>query len=252
MPSDYALKQRKAKLYASPVAAVVQPVKVALGKFDAPLPGYVWGMDLSHWSGVWNFDKAKLEGCSFVILKYMDGKLRTRFARENYRGATDAGMLVGSYQWLRSVKEGISPAGQAREYLRMLNDYPVDIRPCVDFESSPRGKKYNADQSDLWSFRLAFREGYGSEPMIYTSWGYWTQYGSQSPSWIACPFWQARYGKSTLNIKPWGDRWEFWQYTEGGDGIKYGSPRDGEKSVDMNVWHGTMAELNAFCGVDNA
>lgn len=260
--SDYALKQKKAKLYASPVQAVIQPVKTALGQFAEPLPGYpVWGIDTSHWSGPMDLAKLKAEGGTFVIIKYLHGKLRTRWAKENYRYAKDAGLAVSSYQWLVSVSEGVSPGGQAREYAAMLKDYPVDFVPWIDYERSSNGKRFNPDLGDLTGWQVPFEDAYGDFG-IYTSNGYWGEKGSPSEKWRR-PFWQARYGKSTLFTRPWGNDWDIWQYSEGGNGRKYGAllqnervaefgPHgDGEKSIDMNVFRGSLDEFNVFCGVGN-
>lgn len=244
--SDY---QKKIQL--KKAQGLVAKAKVILlpkvGIFDQPDPAYVLGIDTSHWTGVVDWQAAKAGGIQFAIIKFMDGKTRSRFAEENYRGAKDAGVLVGAYQWLRSAKEGAwaSPAGQAREYLAMLADHPCDIRPAVDYEWSPLGKKYNADMSDLQSWHTAFYGGYGKLGMIYTAPGYWNQY-SGGAGWAQNPLWAAQY-KVRLpdRFGPW-PAWKFWQFTGTGDGSKYGVPADGEKAVDLNYWCGTLADLQAW------
>lgn len=241
---SYKDKIRSRKLQGT-VKAAISHAQISLGMFDRPDPNRVWGVDTSHWTGVVDWQQAKERGCAFAIIKYMDGTFPTRFARENYRGAVDAGVLVGSYQWLRKASE-VSPGRQAREYLAMLRDMPVNLPPAVDFEWSPAGKKFNVNTSDLYGFVIPFEDGYGSLSMVYTAIGYWSQYGSKDPFWAARYSWQARYGGNPLLMLPWLNT-KIHQWTEKMDGEWMGIPPDGEKGADGNYWLGTLAELYAFC-----
>ena len=216
--------------------------------YDQPDPTLVFGIDTSHWTGVVDWQVAKAAGIRFTIIKMLDGKLISRFAEENYKGAIEAGVLVGGYQWLYKASQ-VSPGGQAREFLAFLKDHPVQIRPTVDYEWSPQGQKFNVTIDDLWGHVLPFEEGYGKKPMIYTASGYWSQYGSLDKKWAEYPSWQARYGASALLMPPW-PTWTFWQFTDHGEGARYGVPPEGEKAVDLNYWSGTLADLYTWCGLD--
>lgn len=225
---------------------LVSSIRSLLGLFDQPNPAYVLGIDTSHWTGAVNWQMAWDAGIRFAIIKFMDGKTRTNYAEQNYRGAKDVGMMVGPYQWLRKAIE-VSPGGQAREYAAMIADHPADIRPAVDYEWSPAGTAYNVDSGDLYGFVLPFADAYGKRPMIYSAYGYIMQYPLPA-IYANDPFWQARYGGPPLSVPPWGLNWKFHQWTASGEGVKYGVDPNFEKSVDLNYWCGTLDELYDWCG----
>src|SRR5512146_1029156 len=177
--------------------SIISSLRSLLGLFDQPNPAYVLGIDTSHWTGVVNWQMAWDAGIRFATIIFMDGKTRTRYAEENYRGAKDVGMMVGPYQWLRKAIE-VSPGGQAREYAAMIADHPADIRPAVDYEWSPAGAAYNVDSGDLYGFVLPFADTYGKRPMIYSAYGYVSQYPLPA-IYADDPFWQARYGGPPLS-----------------------------------------------------
>ena len=243
MPSDY-MQKRKA-LRTKGLPAVIATVNVALGQFTEPEPGRTLGIDVSHWSGIVDFDKARDAGIKFAIIKYMDGVLPADYAEINYAGALHAGLLVGSYQWLRSE---LSEGRQAREYAAMLRNMPPDIVPAVDYEQSPRGKKYDPTIGNLYSIMAPLQDLLGLTPMVYTSPGFWGDHGSQAEVYKHCNLWLANYGRpSPVLPAPWL-QWDIWQFTETGNGARYGVPRDGEKAVDLNYFRGSIDEMLLWCG----
>jgi GH25 family lysozyme M1 (1,4-beta-N-acetylmuramidase) len=241
--SDYTEKRKR--LRARGLAGTVSSVRLGLGMYTQPDPQRVLGIDTSHWTGIVDWAAAREGGIRFAIVKFMDGKVRTACAEPNYRGAVDAGMLVGSYLWLRHPDEA-SPGGQAREYAMMLRDHPVHIPPAIDFEWSPRGRRFNCGVADLYGCVAPFIDAHQRLPMIYTAPGYWDQYGSRSAYWGSLALWQAQYAVSPQRLVPWAT-WTFWQFTETGEGARYGVPADGERAVDLDYWRGTLPELRAWC-----
>ena len=112
--------------------------------FEQPDPARVSGLSTSHWTGVVDWQVAKANGIHFAIIKAKHGLNTARFFKENYRGAKDAGILVGAYAWL--VHPSIaSSGGQARTFADFLRDFPVDLPPFVDFEWNKGPKKDNPD-----------------------------------------------------------------------------------------------------------
>lgn len=225
----------------------VSQLKVALNIFDTPDPNRVLGIDVSHWTGVVDWQKAKEAGVKFAIIKFMNGITLTKYAIENYYGAKDAGILVGAYQWLYR-SDNISAGRQARAYLQMLHDFPVDLPPVVDFEwTTWNGAPSNPNSNDLYGFVIPFEDNYGSKPVIYTAPGYWGEYGAKSPSWTEYPLWVAQYRvKAPSAILPWGNNYKIWQFTPNGDGVAFGQPST-SKSADLNYFNGSLAELYEFC-----
>jgi len=79
--------------------------------------------------------------------------------------------------------------------------------------------------------------------MLYTSPGYWAEYGSTDSYWRQFPLWLAHYGVTLPTIpKPWL-AYTFWQYTDSGDGLRFGAE---SKELDMDVFAGDEAALKAF------
>jgi len=228
--------------------AMLTSVKAALNIYDTPDPSRVLIVDTSHWTGIVDWQKAKAAGLVGAIIKFIDGTSITKYAVENYKGAKDAGLLVGGYHWLYRSAD-ISAGRQARAYLDFLKDHPCDIRPAIDFEwTKVNGVDANPNSTDLYGFVVPFEDGYGKKPMIYTAPGYWNQYGSKAISWADYPLWKAQYRvKSPDAIMPWGDSFKFWQFTANGKGSDYGFPVTGEKEADLNYWIGTLVELYAWC-----
>jgi len=221
--------------------------------FATPDPSRVLGLSTSHWTGQVDWVKAKANGIQFAIIKAAHGtNVNIRWFKENYRGAKDAGVLVGAYAWLTKPTVMSSAGGQARKFATLLRDYPTDLPGIVDFEwnaytNNRYDPKRNPTASDLWGWVKPFEDATGSRPMVYTAPGYWGEYGSISQVWADYPLWQAEYDPLTVNIKPWG-KWDFWQWTEKGRGEDYGVPRDGEIACELNYWRGSLDELYAFCG----
>lgn len=203
----------------------------------------VWGIDLSHWSGVCDLKKAKDYGVSFVILKAMDGVNPTKYFKENYKQSIDAGLLVGSYQWLYKT---ISQDSQAKAYYNLVKDYPCQITETVDFETTASG---NSTFNELYNMMVRLEDLTQRKSMVYTGVSYWNVNGSQNSSFFAQrDLWLANYKVSTPTlIKPWGENWKIWQFTDRLQGSLMGV--SGESMVDGNYWHSTLEELYAWCGL---
>ena len=244
MPSDYMLKRKR--LRTAGIAGAVATLATNAGiYFTQPEPGRTLGIDVSHWSGIVDWDVARAAGIKFAIIKYMDGILPADFAEINYAGALHAGLLVGSYQWLRSE---ISEGRQAKEYAAMLRNMPVDLPPAVDYEASFRGKRYDPNLKNLWSIITPLQMLVQRQLMVYTSIGFWGDHGSLSMIYGRCALWQAQYKvKQPAKMLPWSG-WDIWQFTETGEGARFGVPKFGERAVDLNYFRGTVQELYQWCG----
>jgi hypothetical protein len=81
----------------------------------------------------------------------------------------------------------------------------------------------------------------GKTPLLYTSPGFWYEFGADNSAFVEFPLWIANYYVSSPTIpKPWKS-WHFWQYSSKGDG-----PKDGVSSaaIDMNL--GNFVSVDAF------
>ena len=228
--------------------SLITQIQQALPIWDVPDPKYVWGVDTSFWSQVVDWQAAKAAGIQFAIVKALDGNTEDPFFEQNYKGVKDAGLLVGAYQWLYKANQ-LSNGGQARTFLSLLANHPVDLPPVVDFEWSPNGTAYNVDTGDLWGWSQPFVEGYGKNPMIYTAWGYWNQYGANDPAYASYPLMTAQYRVATPKMYAPFTQWKLWQFSANVQGTQFGFPTSGEKAIDFDYWCGTLADLKAWCGI---
>lgn len=230
-----------------------------LADADYPTPGRVWGIDISHWTGiVSDWDKVKASGCSFVIIKFLHGKNETNCAVANWLGAINAEIPVWAYQWLLPSRQE-SANGQARAYIEMLNEYPCQMPAFVDFEYSPftykdggSAKTVVPELSDLESHLSVFEAESDFVGGIYTGPYYWREHGSPDAKWKNRVLWLANYpsaGQPPLLFPdvpaPWAPDCSIWQWSENGDGDLIGTA-PGERRVDMNYFMGDQAAFDKF------
>lgn len=224
---------------------LLKSIQSVLGLYVSPDPSKVLGIDTSHWTGVVDWNVAKAAGVKFAIIKAMDGITPTKYFVENYKGAKAAGIAVGAYSWLYSAAV-LSPGRQARAYADLLRQYPCELPPTVDFEWTASG---NPTWDDLWGFVSPLEQIMLVKPMIYTAYGYWRQYGSTNSIWAGYPLWTAQYGVTTpTSYAPWNGKHTIWQFTDRGEGVKYGFPATGEKMADLNYFNGTIEEFYTWIG----
>ena len=225
---------------------IIKSIQSFLGIYDDYDPTKTLGIDVSHWTGIVDWNKAKQAGVKFAIIKAMDGTVPTRYFPENYAGAKSAGILVSAYTWLYKSNV-ISVGRQARAYYDFLKNYPCDIVPTVDFEWTASG---NPNYNDLYGFVTPFEDLYGKKPMIYTAKSYWQEYGSTNNYWSNYPLWIAQYKVSKPDfILPWGNNWKIWQFSDRGRGSDFGFPPNGEKMADLNYFNGSVQDLYDWVGL---
>ena len=201
------------------------------------------GIDISKWNGDWNAQKAKSAGASFVFIKasqaaYIDPKFL-----DNWKIAKDAELYQGAYHYMdytRPVRES------ANFYAAILDNYPGELPPVVDYEQSRNDNNTAAARAYLREF-LEILKSRGHKPIIYTSSGFWTKYGDKSSYWAEFPLWLAQYvtaSKPSVPL-PW-TKWIFWQYSSTGKGSTYGTQ---SYNVDLNRFNGTLEDLEKFAGI---
>ncbi|WP_054522187.1 GH25 family lysozyme [Thermanaerothrix daxensis] len=200
------------------------------------------GCDVSHWQGEIDFARMKEAGANFVFLKASQAEWTDRRFVVNYQAAKQAGLLVGMYHYL----DWTTPADkQARYFAKLIQDYPPDIEPVLDYEERRKAPLQRIAIVAAREFVDIVEENTGRVCMVYTSPGYWHEYGSDAASWAECPLWIAHYRVSKPIVPaPWKD-WLFWQYTDRGDGKQYGVS---SAQIDLNWYNGTVDELLARYG----
>lgn len=207
-------------------------------------PDYkVFGADTSFWSLELDFDKYKSAGATFVIIKALHGKNVDPYFIRNFSRARAAGVYVSSYQWLvpgslLSIKD------QVQAYAAILQDYPHDFLPWLDYESGST----SPDASDFTAYVDLFRQSTGRDIGVYSAYGKLIEPKSAIPErYSTMKFWVANYSVSFPRIARPFTNWDFWQFTESMPAEAYGFPPDGERAMDMNYFNGTMDTFHAFC-----
>lgn len=215
----------------------------------------ILGMDVSHWSGAVNFAKAKAAGAFFSFSKLTDGEYPNGImftdskADHNIKQAHANGLLSGAYAWLQPK---LDPGVQANYFVEQWNKYKawLNMPPVVDFED----KRFNSPQDYAWRCQEWIRvvqQATGIKPIIYTARWFTDLIPVKYASWMtAYPVWVAHYTSSPKPIMPrnlWSD-YTFWQFSADGNrrGAEFGC-QSGD--VDLNVFNGSLADMQAFCGV---
>jgi len=190
------------------------------------------GCDVSLWQDnnstpqMMNFNKAKAEGLEFAFIKVSQSVWADQDYTMNWNNAKLAGIPRGGYHYLDWTKPAIE---QARFFCGMLKNDIGELEPVLDFEcrkNTPDNAEHEAKIFVLETERLL-----GRRPIIYTSPYFWDTYGSSDPFWTRYKLWIANYGVTSPRVpSPW-DTWYLWQFTDRGDGIKYGAE---SLSLDLN------------------
>lgn len=216
---------------------------------------FVPGIDVSHWQNDkstaqrMDFSKAKAAGAQFVFIKVSErGGVDQDFIY-NWKAAKDAGLPRGGYHFLRWDLSGLL---QAKIFCTLLAGDPGELPPVADFEAPPQGTLYPSN-SLLQQFLEAVEDRIGKTPMLYTSPGYWNTNGKIKgtskfdPMWTYYPLWIAHYttAKQPMVPEPWkiSTGWDFWQWSNTGDGLKYGAE---SKAIDLNWFNGDMLDFENY------
>ncbi len=207
-------------------------------------PDYkVYGADTSFWSLELDFDKYKSAGATFVIIKALHGKNVDPYFIRNFSRARSAGVAVSSYQWLIPGSQ-LSIKDQVQTYAALLQDYPHDFVPWLDYE----GGTGSADGSDFSAYVDLFRQSTGRDIGVYSGYGKLIEPRSAIPErYATMKFWIANYSVAFPRIPKPFTNWDFWQFTESMPAAAYGFPADGERAMDMNYFNGSLETFKAFC-----
>lgn len=158
--------------------------------------------------------------------------------------------IRGGYHYLSSWYDWRT---QADAYLDYVAGYNYDFH-CCDFEGafntlSPAFAKQAWDWIDYVEQRT------GKRTLLYTSLSLYNQYIAPSEKaygimWNTVPLWQAQWlltpnpngtpGTPTGRQVPW----RLWQYTDKGDGTKYGVAR--ATACDLDVYNGTVEDMRTW------
>jgi GH25 family lysozyme M1 (1,4-beta-N-acetylmuramidase)/uncharacterized protein YraI len=215
--------------------------------------GPVLGIDVSKWDGNWDANKAKAQGVTFVYIKATQATFADPQFILNWQKAKDAGLLRGAYHFLDYTKPG---KDQANAFADLIKNDPGELPPTIDYEQRRSDNNPSAALGflrDCLNQMITRTELYTDattkKPMLYTSPGFWAEYGDMTKAdyWLQFPLWLAHWTTSMAPQlpAPW-PMWKFWQFTSKGPGQVYGSEC---LTLDMNRFNGTLSELMELAGV---
>lgn len=199
----------------------------------------VFGVDVSSYQGKVDWSLLKRQGVDFAFLKATEGSSLTDpcFA-ENWAGAGEAGVLRGAYHFFSYDSPGES---QARNFIAAVSAEDFSLPPVVDIEFYGAYLQEPKDRDEvlpiLEELLSALEEHYGCKPILYVTERSYQLYvrGAYEdyPLWVSMPV-----------LAPVWHSWSFWQYSHTGKLQGY----DGTQGhIDLNVFRGSMAELEALC-----
>lgn len=176
----------------------------------------VRGIDISAHNGQIDFSKVIADSIDFVYIKASEGGTwRDALFEQNYRAATDAGLLVGIYHFFRFDVPGWK---QSVNVLSALSGRHLDLPIAIDVEEWGNPGEFTTQEiiENLRSLVELLRQN-GREPIIYTNKnGYFRFVRGTFDDvglWI-CSF--------TTPPIPDHERWHLWQHSHIGKvkGIK--------------------------------
>lgn len=214
----------------------------------------IYGLDVSeHQNGLW-LELAEREGFDFVILRLCDGTYKDHVFHSHLADAEKAGLLIGTYWYLRAPSEGTTIAQQVDVIDQQMGgrrDLPV----WIDVESVDSAGRRLLTGGDVWAAKKELeRRGY-HVPGIYTGRWYWETMPGGEPSMDGLgALWCSNYGKnergfaSVLYEGDGGANHNGWHYPLGDrkpDILQFGSNAivAGFSGVDVNAYEGDIRSL---------
>lgn len=191
-----------------------------------------------------DFDAMVSGGAVFTIIRAGQNTWGDRDFKVNWNNAK--GKLPRGSYWFYDSR--IDPKVQAEKWLSMFDGNDFGELPLwCDFEDNYNGpfKGWKQWYNFIVHVQTIFPEN--TRIGIYTGYYYWKEntrsVGIPSASleyFKQFPLWIANYGAaSPLVPEPW-DTWDLWQFTDNGDGTKYGVE---SLNIDLNYFNGTKEEF---------
>jgi len=195
--------------------------------------GQAIGIDTNHDGMPLDIAKLKAAQISFVFLKATEGRISKDPAfLAGCQALHNAGIACGAYHFFH----GGNAEEQAKFFLEVIKNAPVDLPPVLDFEPAVSGKDPSLD--DLKVFAAAVEREYGCLPLVYGGSLLRSVAAKADTSLTRYPLWLASFSPTPRAIPPWKD-WTFWQFADR-------LPLDGLTKYSVSVFNGKPAELKEF------
>jgi lysozyme len=185
------------------------------------------GIDVSHHQGFIDWPNVPKDMASFVYIKSTEGGdwKDTRF-KENWDGASAAGLKFGAYHFFTLCRDGKT---QAQNFIDSVPINENALPPAIDLEyvgncsARPSREKFLIDLKD---YVEAVKYHYGVQPIIYTTKEFYKDYLVDT-DYEGYPLWlRDVWGRPDKKDYP---SMIYWQYADNGRLTEINGP------VDWNV-----------------
>lgn len=196
-----------------------------------------FGVDVSHYQGKINWDKAiKIQDSfpiSFVFVRATAGKNRIdRQFKRNWKQVKNKELIRGAYHYYRPNENSIL---QANNFINAVRLEKGDLPPVLDIEDIPRVQSMENLKKGLKKWLAKVENHYKMKPIIYSGESFYNDFLYYEFSEYTC--WIANYNFHVENIDK---DWNFWQFTD------KGSVTGIDELVDVNIYNGQLIELRGL------
>ena len=198
----------------------------------------VRGVDVSEYQGSIDWAAIEQQGIQFAFIRATEGSGYTDATFvANWEAVADTGILAGAYHFF-SFDSGADT--QAANFIAAVPTGRPMLPPVVDVELYGAHKQNPPDaetvRSELDEMLHLLEEHYGVKPILYATGSAYTLYLAghyeEHPIWIRDVYFTPKLAD--------GRDWAFWQYSDKG---RLGGYAGEEKYIDLNVFAGTIQEL---------
>ena len=209
----------------------------------------IFGIDVSHFQGVVDFNKVKASGVSFVFIKATEGiTLVDPMFATNWAAAKASGLPRGAYHLFRPLD---ASASQVDNFINAIGKLEVgDLPPVLDVEVPADWTTIALAQRTtiILSWLTAVEAKLGVKPIIYLNNSMANDILSNPTAFKDYLLWIAHYTSASVPTipKPW-TAWTFWQHDQAG--VVAGVP----EKVDLDRFAGSLADFqNLLVSVEPA
>lgn len=196
--------------------------------------GKPFGIDISHYSNVRDWNLLKDAHVHFVFVKATQGLTYVDPTfKEHFQSAKQTGVIRGAYHFYETKDDGV---GQADWFIENVQLEKGDLPPVVDIEALKGIVPDKTLHDNFNAFIERVEAHYGSKLIIYTGTSFWEH--SMREHLPGHALWIAEYGVESPKIPSEWQSWTFWQFTES-------QPIAGaERAVDGSFFNGNFDEFN--------
>ncbi len=197
----------------------------------------VIGTDVSKWQRDIDWHVMRAAGARFVFIKATQGLFEDPKFREFWQGSRGK-LLRGAYHFWQP---GVPAMRQAETFFEAVSSTGDlgELPPVLDLEKGP------VTWPEVVVFAQAVETRFRRPPILYSRPAFLDSLGDPPKIILDLDLWVAHYTDAPEPVLPraWKETrrtWRLWQYTNQGDGKKYGV---GSGLVDLNRFNGDLAAL---------